>query len=231
MKLDGKVCIVTGGASGIGHAIAQTFAEEDRHVVNADIDVDAAEKSAGELGDDYLGVAMDVADYSAVSSGVAAVPKRYGQIDVLVSNAGIQIVKPVEQIPSEDWKKVTSIRVDGGFLTLPAVLPSMYERGSGPILFMGPVHSREASALKAPYVAATHGLFKTTLVDKQTPEQAEDLDFSEEEGVSDVMLGETVGQEITTIEDVAAATLFFASFESTAPTGQSLIVSHGWNMK
>ena len=174
---------------------------------------------------------------------------------MLVSNAGIQIVKRVEEFSYDEWRKVVAIHLDGAFLTSKAVLPGMYKQGAGTILYMGSVHSQEASALKAPYVSAKHGLMglartiakeggpkgvrtnvicpgfvKTPLVEKQIPEQAKDLGISEEEVINEVMLGETVDKEFTTVEDVAHTALFLATFPSNALTGQSIVVSHGWRM-
>jgi len=255
MNLTDKTCIVTGGASGIGLDIARTFAEAGGRVAIADIDLDAANKAAQELGDGHMGVDMDVTDEDAVQRGVDKVIAAYGRVDVLVSNAGIQIVKRVEEFSYADWRKVVAIHLDGAFLTSKAVLPGMYAQGSGTILYMGSVHSQEASALKAPYVSAKHGLMglartiakeggpkgvrtnvicpgfvKTPLVEKQIPEQAKDLGISEEDVVNEVMLGETVDKEFTTVEDVAHTALFLASFPSNALTGQSIVVSHGWRM-
>ncbi|MDB3936219.1 3-hydroxybutyrate dehydrogenase [Granulosicoccus sp.] len=256
MRLDEKVCIVTGGASGIGHEIAKRYAAAGANVVIADIDVDAATKAAKALGENHMAVTMDVTDPDAVQTGVNQVIEKYGRIDVLMSNAGVQIVHRVENMPFEEWRKVMSIHLDGGFLVSKAVLPHMYKQESGSIIFMGSVHSKEASELKSPYVTAKHGLLglarviakeggkrgvranvicpgfvKTPLVEKQIPEQAKDLGISEEEVVNDVMLGETVDQEFTTVEDVAEVALFFAAFPSNALTGQSLVVSHGWYME
>jgi 3-hydroxybutyrate dehydrogenase len=133
----------------------------------------------------------------------------------------------------------------------------MYASGlGGSVIYMGSVHSKEASPLKAPYVAAKHGLVglakvvakegakhgvranvicpgfvRTPLVDKQIPEQARDLGITEEQVVKDVMLKETVDGEFTTVQDVAEAALFFAAFPSNALTGQSIVVSHGWFMQ
>ena len=187
--------------------------------------------------------------------GIAKVVETWGAIDVLVSNAGVQIVHPLEDFPFDDWKKLLSIHLDGAFLTSKAVMPHMQKAGSGAIIFMGSVHSKEASALKSAYVTAKHGLLglarviskegakhgiranvicpgfvKTPLVEKQIPEQARDLGISEEEVVNKVMLGETVDQEFTTIEDVAEVAHVFAAFPTNALTGQSLVVSHGWYM-
>ena len=258
-RFDGKVAIVTGAASGIGKEIALKFAAEGGAPVIADLNLDAAEATAAEIkaaGGDSLAVAMNVTDEAAVDSGVAEVMAKYGRIDVLVSNAGIQIVKPVVDFPFADWKKMLAIHLDGAFLTTRACLKPMYAARSGSIVYMGSVHSKEASKLKAPYVTAKHGLIglckvvakegaefgvranvvcpgfvRTPLVDKQIPEQAQELGISEQDVIHNVMLKETVDGEFTTTEDVAEAVLFFAGSKSNAMTGQSLVVSHGWFMQ
>ncbi len=255
MSLKDKICIITGAASGIGLEIARTFAAAGGKIAIADINIDAAEQAARDLGEGHLGVDMDVTDPDAVQRGVEKVINTYGRVDVLVSNAGIQIVKRVEEFSYDEWRKVVSIHLDGAFLTSKAVLPQMYEQESGTILYMGSVHSQEASALKAPYVSAKHGLMglartiakeggvkgvrtnvicpgfvKTPLVEKQIHEQAKDLGISEQDVIEKVMLGETVDKEFTTVEDVALTALFLATFPSNALTGQSILVSHGWRM-
>jgi len=259
MKLQGKVAIVTGAASGIGKAIAQRYASEGAKVAIADLNLDAANAAAAEIagtGGAAMGVAMDVTDEAAVNGGVAAVASAWGRIDILVSNAGIQIIHPLEEFSYAEWKKMLAIHVDGAFLTTRACLPHMYKAGRGSIIFMGSVHSKEASLLKAPYVTAKHGLIglakviakegaahgvranvicpgfvRTPLVDKQIPEQAKTLGISEDDVIKKVMLKETVDGEFTTVEDVAEVALLFASFPSNALTGQSLVVSHGWFMQ
>ena len=258
-KLRNKVAIITGAASGIGKEIARCFAQEGAKVVIADLVLSAAESTATELtalGYKALAVAMDVSDEKAVNDGVDAVIAAYGKIDILVSNAGIQIVNPLHEFPFADWKKMLAIHLDGAFLTTKACLRHMYTAGTGSIIYIGSVHSKEASPLKAPYVTAKHGLIglskvvakegakhgvranvvcpgfvRTPLVEKQIPEQARALGISEAEVVRDVMLRETVDGEFTTAEDVAAAALFFASADTNVLTGQSLIVSHGWCME
>ena len=258
MRLKDKVAIVTGAASGIGKQIAKTFVREGGRVVIADLNQKAADATATELGGagKALGVAMDVTNEQQVDAGVARAVQQFGKVDVLVSNAGIQIVNPLEQFPFADWKKLLAIHLDGAFLTTRAVLPHMYKQGTGgSIIYMGSVHSKEASVLKAPYVTAKHGLIglakvvakegakhkvranvicpgfvRTPLVDKQIPEQAKELGISEAEVIKNVMLKETVDGEFTTVEDVAETALFFAAFDTNALTGQSLVVSHGWFM-
>jgi 3-hydroxybutyrate dehydrogenase len=260
MRLKDKVAIVTGAASGIGKEIARTFAREGAKVVIADLDPAAAKAAAAELGAAdrrALGVAMDVSNESQVETGIAAAAETFGRIDILVSNAGIQIVAPLDEFKFSDWKKLLAIHLDGAFLTTRAVLRHLYKQGDGgSIIYMGSVHSKEASVLKAPYVTAKHGLIglaktvakegakhkvranvicpgfvRTPLVDKQIPEQAKTLGISEQAVVKDIMLKETVDGEFTTVEDVAEAALFLAAFNSNALTGQSLVVSHGWFMQ
>lgn len=260
MTLEGKICIVTGAASGIGLAIARRYAAAGGKVAIADLNADAAASAAAAINDATPGhaiaVTMDVTDEGSVDAGVAAVVAQWGTVDVLVSNAGVQIVHPVADFPFAAWKKMLAIHLDGAFLTSKAVLPHMYRQNSGSIILMGSVHSKEASKLKAPYVTAKHGLLglcrviakegaahgvranvvcpgfvRTPLVDKQIPEQAQTLGIPEEEVIKKVMLGQTVDGEFTTVEDIAEVALFFAGFQTNALTGQSLIASHGWFME
>ncbi|HEX8013143.1 MAG TPA: 3-hydroxybutyrate dehydrogenase [Casimicrobiaceae bacterium] len=260
MRLKDKAAIVTGAASGIGKDIALVYAREGAKVAIADLNQAAADATAKEIrtgGGQAMGVAMDVTDEKAVNDGVAAVVKAFGGVDILVSNAGIQIVHPLEEFTYGEWKKLLAIHLDGAFLTTRACLPHMYGSGrGGSIIYMGSVHSKEASVLKAPYVTAKHGLIglaktiakegaahgvranvicpgfvRTPLVEKQIPEQAKALGISEEDVIKKVMLKETVDGEFTTVEDVAEVALFFAAFPSNALTGQSLVVSHGWFMQ
>jgi len=260
MRLKNKSAIVTGAASGIGKDIALVFAREGAKVAIADLNKDAAGRVADEIqsnGGKAIAVAMDVTSESAVNNGVAAVAKAFGDIDVLVSNAGIQIVHPLEEFSYDEWKKMLAIHIDGAFLTTKACLPHMYKSGrGGSIIYMGSVHSKEASLLKAPYVTAKHGLIglakvvakegakhgvranvicpgfvRTPLVDKQIPEQAKTLGISEQDVIKNVMLKDTVDGEFTTVNDVAEVALLFAAFPSNALTGQSMVVSHGWYMQ
>ena len=260
MRLKDKSAIITGAASGIGKDIALVFAREGAKIAIADLNKEAAAATASEIragGGTAIGVAMDVTDEKAVNDGVAATVAAFGGVDILVSNAGIQIVHPLEEFTYAEWKKLLAIHVDGAFLTTKACLPVMYKSGrGGSVIYMGSVHSKEASLLKAPYVTAKHGLIglakvvakegaahgvranvicpgfvRTPLVDKQIPEQAKALGITEAEVIKNVMLKETVDGEFTTVDDVAQTALFFASFPTNALTGQSLVVSHGWFMQ
>jgi len=259
MRLKDKVAVVTGAASGIGKQIARTFARAGATLAIADLDSAGAHLAAAELnreGGRAIAVIMDVTSEEQVDAAMASVVGAFGRIDVLVSNAGIQIVAPLEEFAFADWKRLLAIHLDGAFLTTRAALRQMYKQGGGSIIYMGSVHSKEASLLKAPYVTAKHGLIglakvvakegakhgvranvicpgfvRTPLVDKQIPEQAKTLGISEAAVIREVMLKETVDGEFTTAQDVAEAALFFASFDSNALTGQSLVVSHGWFMQ
>ncbi len=258
-RLADKVAVITGAASGIGREIARAFAREGAKVVIADLDRKAAEETAsglGLLGQRALGVAMDVSSEEQVDAGMARVIETFGRLDILVSNAGVQIVAPVVEFEFTKWKKLLAIHLDGAFLTTRAALRQMYKQKTGSIIYMGSVHSKEASPLKAPYVTAKHGLIglakvvakegaaygvranvicpgfvRTPLVEKQIPEQARALGISEAEVVKTVMLKETVDGEFTTEQDVAETALFLAAFTSNALTGQSIVVSHGWFMQ
>ena len=260
MQLKNKTAIVTGAASGIGKEIARLFFKEGANVAIADINIDAARAAAEELdpsGAATLALAMDVTDETQVDAGVDEVARRFSTIDILVSNAGIQIVAPIDQFELGDWKKLLAIHLDGAFLTTRACLRRMYAQGrGGTILYIGSVHSKEASKLKAPYVAAKHGLVglaktvakegaqhgvrsnvicpgfvMTPLVEKQIPEQAKELGIREGDVIKNIMLKETVDGEFTTLDDVARCAVFLASFPSNALTGQSVVVSHGWSMQ
>jgi len=259
-KLEGKVAVVTGAASGIGKAIAQTLADEGAAVAIADLQFEAANAVAQEIlakNGKAMAVAMDVTSEDQVDRGIDAVAAKFGYVDILVSNAGIQIVNPIEQYAFSDWKKMLAIHLDGAFLTTRAALRHMYrgDRG-GIVIYTGSVHSHEASPLKSAYVTAKHGLLglarvlakegakhnvrshvvcpgfvRTPLVDKQIPEQAKELGISQEEVIKKVMLGNTVDGQFTTVNDVAQTVLFLSAFPTAALTGQSFVVSHGWFMQ
>ena len=260
MKLNNKVAIITGAASGIGKEIALEFAREGAKVCIADLMLDAATATANEInqaGGTAMSVAMNVTDEAQVDKGVADTVAKFGGVDILLSNAGIQIISPLVDFKFDDWKKMLAIHLDGAFLTTRACMREMVKAGrGGTILYMGSVHSHEASPLKSAYVAAKHGLIglakvvakegakdkirsnvicpgfvRTPLVDKQIPEQAKSLGISEADVIKNVMLKETVDGEFTTVQDVAATAVFLAAFPTNALTGQSITVSHGWHMQ
>ncbi|MDN3446818.1 3-hydroxybutyrate dehydrogenase [Psychrobacter sp. APC 3281] len=257
--LTGKVALVTGSASGIGRDIAETYAKAGAAVGIADINLEAAQKTVDAIesaGGRALAIAMDVTSEDAVNDGVQQLVDAFSSIDILVSNAGIQIIDPIDKMAFRDWKKMLNIHLDGAFLTTKAAIKHMYKGDKGgTVIYMGSAHSHEASLYKAPYVTAKHGLLglcrvlakegaahkvrshvicpgfvKTPLVEKQIPEQAAEKGISEESVINDIMLVNTVDKEFTTVEDIAQLALFLAAFPTNVFTGQSIVASHGWFM-
>lgn len=259
MSLKGKVALITGAASGIGKECALEMAKKGAKIVIADLSLENGNKVVTEIvagGGEAMAVAMDVVNQEQVNKGIEDAVAKFGSLDILVSNAGIQIVHPVEEFPYEDWKKLLAIHLDGAFLTTQAAIKHMYKNGYGRIIYMGSVHSHEASKLKCAYVTAKHGLLglarvvakeggpkgvsanvvcpgfvMTPLVQKQIPEQAKELNVTEEEVIKNVMLKDTVDGEFTTTADIAQTVSFLAGFDTTAINGQSIVVSHGWFMQ
>lgn len=256
-----KVAFVTGSASGIGRAIAHAFAAEGAYVAVADSNQPAAESAAAEIaehtGTRTVAIHTDVTDEQSVEASVERTIGEFGRIDILVSNAGVQWIAPVDQLSLTEWKRILAVHLDGAFLTSRACLRHMYASGrGGAIIYMGSVHSKIASVLKAPYVTAKHGILglcrvvakegakhgvranvicpgfvRTPLVEQQIPEQAKALGISEEDVVRKVMLKDTVDGHFTTLDEVAQAALYLAGQETLALTGQSLTLSHGWTME
>ena len=234
-----KSALITGAASGIGKACAERMAQEGYGVVVADVNLPAAEELAAKLaaeGLSAIAVHMDVADEQEVEAGFDKMMETYGSCDLVMSNAGVQIVHPFEEYPFADWRKMMAIHAGGR------------------IVFTGSVQSFVGSKLKEPYNFAKHGVaglakaiaregaeygiytyticpsfIKTPLVEKQIPEQAASLGITEEEVVKNIMLRDTVDGVFTTVEDVAN-TLVFLSKDQGALTGQSLRLTHGWAM-
>lgn len=248
---------MTGSASGIGRRIAEAYAEAGLRVGIADVNMDGATATARDIGPEAIALRMDVTDEEEVDTGVNALAERFGRVDILVSNAGVQHIAPIVELDYPAWKRLLSIHLDGAFLTARACMRKMIAHGSGgSVILMGSTHSKVASPLKAPYVTAKHGLLglcrviakegaehgirsnvlcpgfvRTPLVDKQLPEQAAELGISEEDVISQVMLRDTVDGEFTTLDDVARVALFLATFPTNALTGQSILASHGWFME
>lgn len=259
--LNGKVALVTGSASGLGKRMAEVFAENGANVVIADLNLDAATAVANEIkassNQETLPLVMDVTNETQVNDGINKIIAKFGKIDILVSNAGIQTISPIQEFEFEKWKKLLDIHINGAFLTTKACMQKMIElKTKGRIIVIGSIHSVEASHDKSAYVTAKHGLLgfvraiakegakygisanligpgfvHTPLVEKQIPEQAKSLGISEEDVVKKIMLGDTVDGEFTTVDDVADIALFFASFKTNALTGQSILATHGWHMQ
>lgn len=253
-----KNALITGAASGIGKACAQRMAEEGYGIVVADVNLPAAEALVKELteeGFSAIAVHMDVSSEEEVEAGFDKMMEVFGSCDLVMSNAGVQIVHPFEEYPFADWRKMMAVHADGAFLVARAAYRRMKGSGrGGRIVFTGSVQTFVGSKLKEPYNFAKHGVaglaksiaregadygiytyticpsfIKTPLVEKQIPEQAASLGISEEEVVKNIMLRDTVDGQFTTVEDVAN-TLAFLANDQGALTGQSLRLTHGWAM-
>jgi 3-hydroxybutyrate dehydrogenase len=260
MKLKGKSALITGAASGIGKSIAEAFAMAGARVAIADVNLSAAKAVAERInssGGTAHFIEMDVTNEEQVNAGIEEAAREFAALDLLVSNAGVQIIHPIIDFSFSDWRKVVAVHLDGAFLTTRAAMRSMIQSGrGGTILYMGSIHSHIASPNKSAYVAAKHGIaglakavskegakygvrsnvicpgfVRTPLVEKQIPEQAQQFGITEEEVLKNIMLRETVDGEFTSLEDVAATAVFLASFPSNALTGQSIVVSHGHFMQ
>jgi 3-hydroxybutyrate dehydrogenase len=259
MRLEQRVALITGAGRGIGRAIAERYAREGARVAVADIDAEGSAETIAAIraaGGEAMALTMDVTDEQAVDAGMEAIIDTWGGLDIALANAGVQHIDPLHKLAFADWRRVLSVHLDGAFLITRAALRQMYAGNGGSMLYMGSVHSLEASPLKSPYVAAKHGLLglcrsvakegaahgvssniicpgfvRTPLVEKQIPEQARELGISEEEVVRNVMLKNTVDGQFTSLEDVAELAVHLAAFPSKALTGQSVVVSHGWHMQ
>lgn len=260
-SLKGKVALVTGSASGLGKASVKRLAKDGASVVVADMNLDGAKVTVEEIekeGGKAMAVLMDVTNEQAVQEAFAKTKEHYGRsVDILFSNAGVQIVHPINEFPFDEWKKMLAIHGDGAFLTSREAFRGMLaENKGGQIIFMGSAHSHLASFFKSPYCFCKHGLLglartiakeggekgihsyvvcpgfvRTPLVEKQIPEQAKLKGISEEEVVKNIMLVDTVDKQFTTVDEVANLVSFFAHDETGVMSGQSVLVSHGWGMK
>lgn len=258
-RMDGKVALVTGAGTGIGRDIALQFAREGAKIGVAGIvqaDNEAVVREIRDIGGEAIALDMDVASESAVENGTKKLIERFGGYHVAVANAGMQTIAPVHEFTLKQWQRMLAVHLDGAFLITRSAYKHMMKNGGGRIIYMGSVHSHEASVLKSAYCAAKHGVLglsrtvakegaehgistfticpgfiKTPLVEKQIPEQAKELGISEAEVVKNVMLSKTVTGEFGFPTDIAELATFVASYPTPIFTGQSLIASHGWHMK
>jgi 3-hydroxybutyrate dehydrogenase len=257
MKLENQVVIVTGAGSGIGRQIALSFGREGCRVAVCDIDVNGARETAAALGKtagaEAMVVEMDVTDEKAVNAGVDKVAAKWGRIDTLVSNAGIQIVHPIETFPFADFKKLVSIHLDGAFLTTKACVKHMYKEKRGSLIYMGSVHSHEASPLKSAYVAAKHGIAGftktvaletatfgitanaicpgyvwTPLVERQIPDTMAARGLTRDQVINDVLLAAQPTKQFVTVEEVAALAVYLAGDMARSVTGSIISIDGGW---
>lgn len=243
-KLSGKKALVTGGASGIGRAAVEAFAARGAHVVVADVNEQAAHDVAREVGGQAW--AIDLLD-------TAALAELSLDVDVLVNNAGIQKVAPIQDFDPADFHRILMLMLEAPFLLIRAALPHMYERGWGRVLNVSSIHGLRASAYKSAYVAAKHGLeglsktvalegaehgvtsncinpsyVHTPLVDRQIKDQAATHGIPESEVVEKIMLTESAIKRLVEPEEVGELLAFLAGPSAGMITGASYTMDGGW---
>ena len=256
--LDGKASVVTGSTSGIGLGIARALAEAGSAVVLNGFG-DAAEIATvqAQIENDFsVKVSYSPADMTkpdAIAEMIAATLKDYGRLDVLVNNAGIQHVAPVDQFPIEKWDAILAINLSSAFHTIRAALPAMRQNGYGRIVNIASAHGLVASPFKAAYVAAKHGIVGLTkvvaletaeegitcnaicpgyvytpLVEAQIEGQAKAHGIPREQVIRDVLLAQQPNKKFATVEELGALTVFLASDAANSITGVALPVDGGW---
>src|SRR5215831_5286075 len=258
MALRGKTALITGSTSGIGLGIAQGFGAEGVNlIINGFGDAGEIEALRRRLEKQFdVVVAYDGADMSKPEQIEAMVQRgneRFGTIDVVVNNAGIQHVAPVDDFPVAKWDAILAINLSSSFHTIRAALPAMKKRGWGRIINIASAHALVASPYKSAYVAAKHGVagltktvalevaeqgitvnaicpgyVLTPLVQKQIPDTAKARGLTEEQVVKDVLLAAQPTKKFVTVDEVAALTVFLASDAAASITGTILPVDGGW---
>jgi 3-hydroxybutyrate dehydrogenase len=260
-RLSGKVALVTGSTSGIGRAIAEAFAREGANVVlNGFGEAERVEAIRASLERDFgVKAFYDPADMTKPDEIVAMVKSvelASGAVDVLVNNAGVQHVAPVEKFPPEKWDAIVAINLSAAFHSTRAALPGMKKRGWGRLLNIASAHGLVASPFKSAYVAAKHGLVGftktvalevaetgvtansicpgfvlTPLVEKQIDDLAKERGISRESAMRDVILAPQPSKQFVKVEDVAAMALFLASDAAAQVNGASLSIDGGWTAR
>ena len=239
--------LVTGGASGIGAAVARRLAADGLHVVVADLDAEAAEKVASDVGGEAWAVDLD---------DTARLADAKVDVDVLVNNAGIQHVAPVHEFPPDRFAAILRLMVEAPFLLVRAALPGMYERGFGRVVNISSVHGLVASPYKSAYVTAKHALeglskvvalegggqgvtsncvnpayVRTPLVERQITDQARVHGISEDRVVEEVMLTETAIKRLVEPDEVAGLVSWVVSDAAAYVNGASLTMDGGWTAR
>jgi 3-hydroxybutyrate dehydrogenase len=255
-RLEDRIALVTGAGAGIGRAIAETFAREGAVVVVADLDAAAAAEVAGAIvksNGAATAHAVDVTDTAQVKALMGEIGKAHGRLDVLVNNAGIQYVAPLDQFPPEKWDAILSINLSSAFHTMRSALPAMRKNKFGRIINIASAHGLVASPFKAAYVAAKHGIVGLTkvaaletaeqgitcnaicpgyvytpLIEAQIDGQAKAHGISREQVIHDVLLAQQPNKRFATVEELGALTVFLAGDAAASITGTALPVDGGW---
>ena len=253
-----RTAVITGSSSGIGHGIAEGLAAANYNIVLNGIEPADEIESARKALEDAHGIKAIYSNANLMQPDgarelIAAGESAFGQIDVLVNNAGIQFVSPVEEFPDEKWQAIQSLNLSAAFYTTKAVAAGMKERKWGRIINIASAHGLVASPFKSAYVAAKHGIVGlsktialevaeygvtvnavcpgyvwTPLVEKQIPDTAKSRGISEEEVINDVLLSAQPTKKFVTVEELAAVAVFLCSDGAASITGIALPVDGGW---
>ncbi len=256
--LTGKTAIVTGSTSGIGLAIAGALAAKGCNIVVNSYSDDAedhalAAKLSEMHGIDAVYIKADMADGNEARALIDKTVKRFAALDILINNAGIQYVAPIEQFPVERWDAIIAINLSSAFHTIAAALPHMHETGWGRIVNIASAHGLRASPNKSAYVAAKHGIVgltktvaleqagkgitcnavcpgfvHTPLVETQIEDRAREAGLDRETTIRDIILAKQPSKQFATVEEIAAATAFLCSVEAAQITGTTLSIDGGW---
>jgi 3-hydroxybutyrate dehydrogenase len=258
MSLKGKAAVVTGSTSGIGLAYARAFAKEGANVVingfgdAADIEKERAAIES-EFGVKAVYSPADMTKPDEIAGMIALAEKTYGACDVLVNNAGIQFVSPIEDFPIDKWNQIIAINLSAAFLAMRAAVPGMKARKWGRIISTASAHSLVASPFKSAYVVAKHGIAGLTktvaletatngitvncispgyvwtpLVEKQIPDTMKARNMTREQVMNDVLLDAQPTKQFVTVEEVAAIAVFLCSDSAKNITGANISVDGGW---
>jgi 3-hydroxybutyrate dehydrogenase len=247
VDLSGRSALVTGAASGIGRACAGRLAQAGAAVTVLDLDGDVARRVAGEIGGEAL--QADLSDYEVLNGFQV-------DADIVVNNAGLQHVAPIEEFPPEQFSLILRIMLEAPFRIVQKALPGMYEKGWGRIINISSVHGLRASPYKSAYVSAKHGLeglsktialeggpkgvtsncinpayVKTPLVEKQIADQARTHGIPEDEVIEKIMLTEPVIKRLIEPEEVAEMAVFLCSKEASFVNGSSIVMDGGWTAR
>jgi 3-hydroxybutyrate dehydrogenase len=256
--LDGKVSLVTGSTSGIGLGIARTLAAAGSSIVvngfgKHDETARMQSQLAGQFGVQVRYSSADMSKADAIEEMIAGILESFGRLDIVVNNAGIQHVAPIEEFPVEKWQAILAVNLSSAFHTTRCALPAMRAHGWGRIINIASAHGLVASPFKSAYVAAKHGLIGLTkvtaletaeegitcnaicpgyvltpLVEAQIEAQAKAHNIRRDQVIRDVLLAQQPNKKFATVEEMGAVTVFLASDAAASITGIALPVDGGW---
>lgn len=256
--LSGKISLVTGSSSGIGLAIAEKLAEKGSHIILHGIENEAEMASLCiRMREEYHVEVMyfqaDLSVPETITELAEEIKKNVGEIDILINNAGIQHVSPVEDFPDEKWDKIIALNLSSAFHLIKMVVPGMKKKGFGRIINIASAHGLVASPFKSAYVSAKHGIVGLTkcvalevaqcnitvnaicpgyvltpLVEHQIPATAKAKNMTEKEVIENVLLAAQPTRQFVTTEQIAATAAFLCTTDAASVTGSALTIDGGW---